>query len=161
MKDVLRLAESFELEGYRFYHLKAKEAKTKPVASIFEYLAEMEKEHTEFIRRLIKELKEGGEIAQVPEGMNRTFEWRYESQAMDEVSPEDDILDLSALRMAYLVEKDFMNFYARAAEVEKDEKLRTILTVLRDWEDGHRRIIEERMREIIDRNHLDLGFYPF
>lgn len=161
MSDVLKLAEKFEIEGYRFYHAKAKEAKTKPVAAVFEYLAEMEKEHTQFIRRLMKELEEGGELSDVPEEMNRTFQLRYEAQAIDEVSPEDDLLDLSALRMAYLIEKDFTDFYARAAEVQKDERLKSILVLLRDWEDGHRKIVEERMREIIERNHLDLGFYPF
>jgi hypothetical protein len=32
---------------------------------------------------------------------------------------------------------------------------------LRDWEEGHKKIIEEQIKAIIERNNLELGFYPF
>jgi len=164
MYDVLKLAElaeKFEIEGYKFYTSKKQEVKNKSVAEVFEYLAQMEKEHTEFIRNLMKSLEEGGEIPEIPNQSASYFKSRYEEQKISETSPEDDITDLSVLRMAYLIEKDFIEFYGKAAEKETNEKVKSILTILRDWEEGHKKIIEEQIKAIIERNNLELGFYPF
>lgn len=161
MYDVLKLAESFEIEGYKFYKSKATEVKSKAITEIFEYLANMEKEHTEFIRGLMKSLEEGREIEKIPQQDTKFFKERHESQRLSETSQEDDIADLSVLRMAYLIEKDFMEFYTKAAQNEKNEKVKEILEILAKWEEGHKKIIEEQMNYIIEKNHLDLGFYPF
>jgi len=161
MYDVLRLAEQFEIDGFKFYTSKKNEVKNKTVAEIFDYLAQMEKEHTEFIRRLIKSLEEGAQIDSLPEQDTKYYKSRYERQKISETSPEDDVYDLSILRMAYLIEKDFMEFYEKAANNEKDERVKKLLLVLRDWEEGHKRIIEEEIKSILERNNLELGFYPF
>ncbi|MGC8902023.1 MAG: ferritin-like domain-containing protein [Fervidobacterium sp.] len=160
MYDVLKLAENFEIEGYKFYTQKKNEVKNKTVADIFEYLAQMEKEHTEFIRNLMKLLQEGKEI-QPPTQDVKFFKDRYEGQKVSETTMEDDIADISVLRMAYLIEKDFMEFYAKAASNEKNEKVKEILTTLEKWEEGHKKIIEEQISYLIEKNHLELGFYPF
>ncbi|WP_448376300.1 ferritin-like domain-containing protein [Fervidobacterium sp.] len=161
MYDVLRLAEQFEIDGFKFYTSKKSEVKNKTVAEIFDYLAQMEKEHTEFIRRLIKSLEEGAQIDSLPEQDTKYYKSRFEGQKIAETTPEDDIADLSVLRMAYLIEKDFMEFYEKAANNEKDERVKKLLLVLRDWEEGHKRIIEEEIKAILERNNLELGFYPF
>lgn len=161
MRDILKLAENFEIEGYRFYHQKMKEVKNKRVAEVFEYLAEMEKEHTEFIRRLMKDLDEGKGISfQVSEKPD-IFSKRYESQALETTPPEDDLQDLAVLRMAYLIEKDFMEFYGKNAEKVEDADLKKILLLLKDWEAGHKEIIEREIKALMEKNNLDLGFYPF
>ncbi|MGQ9855742.1 MAG: ferritin-like domain-containing protein [Fervidobacterium sp.] len=161
MYDILKLAEQFEIEGYKFYTAKREEVKNKQVSDIFDYLAQMEKEHTEFIRRLIKTLEEGREVESIEMQDSSYFKSRYEGQKIQETSPEDDIADLAVLRMAYLIEKDFMEFYKKAAENEKNESVKKVLVLLQDWEEGHKKIIEEQMKAIIERNNLELGFYPF
>lgn len=161
MNDVLKLAEKFEIEGYKFYNEKSKEVKNKTVSEIFQNLAQMEKEHTEFIRRLMKELEEGREISDFPKDVQQTFKKEYTEQKIEKTSQQDDLMDLAVLRMAYLIEKDFMEFYGKAAQNEKDEKVKTILEILRNWEEGHKKIIEEQIKDIIERNNLELGFYPF
>lgn len=161
MRDVLKLAENFEIEGYRFYHQKMKEVKSKRVAEVFEYLAEMEKEHTEFIRRLINDIEGGREISFQISEKPEIFTKRYQTQALESTPVEDDLQDLAVLRMAYLIEKDFMEFYTRSAERVEDNDLKKILLLLRDWEAGHKEIIEREIKTILERNNLDLGFYPF
>lgn len=160
MKEILKLAENFEIEGYRFYHQKMKEVRHKRVAEVFEYLAEMEKEHTEFIRRLIKDLDEGKEISFQVSEKPEIFSKRYESQALEITPFEDDIQDLAVLRMAYLIEKDFMEFYKRSAEKVEDSELKKILLLLKDWEASHKEIIEREIKSLMEKNNLDLGFYP-
>lgn len=161
MHDVLKLAEKFEIEGYKFYHSKSKEVKSKAVETIFLNLAKMEKEHTEFIQHLMKEIEDGREITEFPANAQQTFKTEYEDQKIDKTTQEDDLMDLAVLRLAYLIEKDFMEFYEKAAQNEKNEKVRKILELLRDWEEGHKKIIEEQIKAIIERNNLELGFYPF
>lgn len=161
MYDILKLAEQFEIEGYKFYTAKKEEVKSKHVSDIFDYLAQMEKEHTEFIRRLVKTLEEGREVEAIEMQDSSYFKSRYEGQKIQETSQEDDIADLAVLRMAYLIEKDFMEFYKKAADNEKNESVRKVLVLLQDWEECHKRIIEEQMKAIIERNNLELGFYPF
>ncbi len=160
MYEVLKLAEKFEIEGYKFYTQKKNEVKNKTLAEVFEYLSNMEKEHTEFIRNIIKSLQEGGDI-KPPTQDTQFFKKRYEDQKISETTIEDDIADISVLRMAYLIEKDFMEFYSKAALNEKNEKVKEILTMLEKWEEGHKKIIEEQINHLIEKNHLDLGFYPF
>jgi len=70
-------------------------------------------------------------------------------------------MDLSVLRMAYLIEKDFVEFYAKAAEHEENPEVKKVLNLLSTWEEGHRKLIEKQMETIMERNNLDLGFYPF
>ncbi len=161
MNDVLKLAEKFEIEGYKFYNEKSKEVKNKTVSEIFQNLAQMEKEHTEFIRRLMKELEEGRQISDFPKDAQQTFKKEYSEQKIEKTSQEDDLMDLAVLRMAYLIEKDFMEFYDKSARNEKDEKVKKILEILKEWEEGHKKIIEEQIKDIIERNNLELGFYPF
>ncbi|MFN3692363.1 MAG: ferritin-like domain-containing protein [Fervidobacterium sp.] len=161
MQDVLKLAEKFETEGYKFYYSKSKEVKNKVVTNVFLSLAQMEKEHTEFIQRLMKEIEEGREITEFPTNVQQTFKTEYEKQKIDKTTQEDDLMDLAVLRLAYLIEKDFMEFYEKAAKIEKNEKVKKLLETLRDWEEGHKKIIEEQIKAIIERNNLELGFYPF
>jgi rubrerythrin len=161
MYDVLKLAEKFEIDGYKFYNERKKEVKNKTVAEIFDHLAIMEKEHTAFIRRLMEDLEMGREISTLPDEMENPFVQRYEDQKLDATTPEDDLMDLSVLRMAYLIEKDFVEFYARAAKREENPEVRKVLNLLSTWEEGHRKLIEKQMEAIMERNNLDLGFYPF
>ena len=161
MYDVLKIAEKFEIDGYKFYNEKKREVKSKAVTEIFEHLAIMEKEHTAFIRRLMEDLENGREISSLPNEMENPFVQRYEGQKLDATNPEDDLMDLSVLRMAYLIEKDFVEFYAKAAEHEENPEVKKVLNLLSTWEEGHRKLIEKQMEAIMERNNLDLGFYPF
>ena len=69
----------------------------------------MEKEHTEYIRKVRKAMEEDSEISVVSsvDSTDKFFKERFESQKIDKTPSEDDLKDLSILRMALLIEKDF------------------------------------------------------
>ncbi|QTA38064.1 ferritin family protein [Thermosipho ferrireducens] len=166
VKDILKLAEFFEIEGYKFYRSKKEELKSKLIKDVFSYLQEMEKEHTEYIRKLLKTFESSEKLpTNIFENTDENFFLnRFKSQKLDNVPYEDDIKDLSILRMAFLIEKDFVSYYNKAAEsAEKINQLelREILIHLRNWEEGHANLIENLIKEIYTRKSLDLGFYPF
>jgi len=160
--DILDLAEKFEIQGYEFYNSKKNGVKNSVARETFEFLANMENEHTKYIRNMRKSLEEDLPILEVPgDTTNDFFENRLKSQKLDEVPKESDMADLSILRMALLIEKDFVNYYSKAVENTKDEKLKTMFELLEKWERGHVKLIEDLIGKILDRNRLDLGFYPF
>lgn len=49
--DVLNVAENFEIEGYKFYNIRKDEIKDSIAKEIFNFLANMEKEHAEYIKK--------------------------------------------------------------------------------------------------------------
>lgn len=160
--NILDLAEKFEIQGYEFYNSKGNEVKNSIAKETFRFLADMEKEHTEYIRSIKKNLEKGLETIDLPTDTSTDFfENRLKSQKLNEVSKENDMADLSILRMALLIEKDFVNYYSRATESIKDEKFKAIFKMLKEWEESHVKLIEELIKRIFDRNRLDLGFYPF
>jgi rubrerythrin len=61
--------------------------------------------------------------------------------------------------MAYLIEKDFADFYEKSAGGSDDET-RELFTGLAEWERDHAKMMKDEMGRIISRNALDLGFYP-
>jgi len=79
------------------------------------------------------------------------------------IEPENldaDLGDYSIMRMAYLIEKDFAEFYEKSSEANEG-KVKGLLIELAGWEKKHASMIREEMEKIIARNSLDLGFYPF
>ena len=68
---------------------------------------------------------------------------------------------LSALRMAYLIEKDAADFYARAAERVDDPNAKRMFRDLAEWEKGHLRLLEGEYNYLLDQFHNTMGFAPF
>ncbi|MDK2839058.1 MAG: hypothetical protein PWQ83_593 [Thermosipho sp. (in: thermotogales)] len=165
IEDILKLAENFEIEGYKFYMSKKEEIKNSLAKEVLEFLKNMEKEHTEYIRMVRKALEENGEIPTASVDTTKDFfKERFTSQKISKTPSEDDIKDLSILRMALLIEKDFVNYYDKAAKRARElenEQLVKILENLKAWEEGHVELVKKMIEEIYEKNRLDLGFYPF
>jgi rubrerythrin len=51
------------------------------------------------------------------------------------------VADLPVLRMAYLIERDFAEFYTQAASKAEGEAKKT-LEMLAHWESGHERLFK-------------------
>jgi rubrerythrin len=54
---------------------------------------------------------------------------------------EARVPDLSVLRMAFLIECDFAEFYATAAQQAEGEE-KTVLEMLATWERGHEKLFK-------------------
>ncbi|HOO62925.1 MAG TPA: ferritin family protein, partial [Synergistaceae bacterium] len=69
--------------------------------------------------------------------------------------------DLSVLRTALSMEKDFHVFYQNAAEKIQDPEGKKILRELAVWEEGHEEIIQEQLESLREDFMRDMGFEPF
>jgi len=82
------------------------------------------------------------------------FEERRKSEHISEILTESNIPDITILRMAYLIEKDYGEFYRNAAEKVQNEDAEVIFEKMAKWEEGHEKIFREeydrRMKEYMN-----------
>ncbi|MGB9299431.1 MAG: ferritin family protein [Anaerolineae bacterium] len=69
--------------------------------------------------------------------------------------------DLSALRMAFLIEKDAVAFYTRAAAETEDRDGKEMYERLAEMETEHQRILEEEYNALAKEFWGKMGFEPF
>ncbi|MGM0395655.1 MAG: ferritin-like domain-containing protein [Bacillota bacterium] len=153
-EQVLRYAMQMELDGSNFFKEKAEKFSNATTKRLFQTLAETEMEHYEYLKRQLESYIENETFDTSEEVMNREediFKSREESEHIEATLRESDIPDLTILRMAYLIEKDFKEFYENAAQNADDEGIRKIFEKLYKWEEGHERLFkleyDRRMKE--------------
>ncbi len=153
-EQIFRYAMQMELDGYNFYKDKAKSMSNPTTEKLFLTLANTEMEHYKFIQSLLNKYIETSSFDMDPEILNREesiFEEREESEHIKETLQESDIPDLTVLRMAYLIERDYKEFYQNAADNIDDKEVKAIFERLTKWEEGHELLFkteyDRRMKE--------------
>ena len=134
-----------EHEGKRFFEQNAERLSHAAAVGAFKRLALEEQKHIEFIQRQI-DLLDKGQPANTEMGVELNqvgfFTTRADSESIDQTVLEAMVPDLSVLRMAYLIERDFSEFYENAAS-QAQGGARHVLEMLAGWERGHERFFKE------------------
>jgi rubrerythrin len=111
-------------------------------------------EHYDYLKNQLDSYMEKETFDTSDQVMNREediFKAREESEHIEATLRESDIPDLTILRMAYLIERDYKEFYETAAHNADDEGIRMIFEKLSKWEEGHERLFkaeyDRRMKE--------------
>ncbi|WIV12581.1 ferritin family protein [Proteiniborus sp. MB09-C3] len=157
-EQIMRYAMQMELDGCTFFKEKAEKFNNATTRKLFLNLAEVEMEHFYFIKEQLDEYLETDSFNIELEGFNRDenniFESREKSEHIAETLKESDIPDLTILRMAYLIERDYAEFYRKAADNADDEIAKAIFEKLAKWEDGHEKLFkseyDRRMKEYMN-----------
>ncbi|MGD8998380.1 MAG: ferritin family protein [Anaerolineae bacterium] len=162
----LTMAIRVEQNGYRFYRRAAEETEDPQGKALFNRLAEDEVAHENIIRARLEALDREGTWMAVSDE-----EWPDESPFTEgepifsrerlEQDVHDYTSELSALRMAYLIEKNAVVFYTKAARETEDPAGRAMYQDLAEWERAHQRVLEQEYRFLASRFKLDMGFAPF
>jgi rubrerythrin len=63
--------------------------------------------------------------------------------------------------MAYLIEKNAVAFYTKAARETEDTVGSAMYQDLAKWEGTHQRVLEREYQFLANRFKLDMGFAPF
>jgi rubrerythrin len=157
-EGILTYAMQMELDGSQFFIDKAKVINNPTGRALFENLAEVEMEHYRFIKEqldLYKSTKSFDIIQENVELINSStgniMEVREKSEHLKETLEQSDIPDLTILRMAYLIERDYAEFYKNAAAGADDESAKKVFEMLAEWEEGHEELFrqeyDKRMKE--------------
>jgi rubrerythrin len=138
---ILEYALEREYDGKRFFWENASRLQNAAAAGAFKAIAEEEQKHIDFIAAQIAALGAGvsAEYPEMPKA--GFFAERSSSESIDVTVSESMVADLPVLRMAYLIERDFAEFYAMAAS-KADGEAKKVLEMLAHWETGHERLFK-------------------
>ncbi|KAF5071630.1 ferritin family protein [Proteiniclasticum sp. QWL-01] len=158
--NILKYALDMELAGHNFFKEKASQFTNPTTQAIFLNLAEVEQEHYNLIKKELDQYTANPEGFQVNEEVlkrdeSTIFQQRQGSEALDTTLVESDVPDLTILRMAYLIERDFKEFYGEAQDMVEDENVKTLLKRLADWEQGHETLFR-REYDRLKKEYLNL-----
>ncbi len=147
-----------EHEGKRFFESNAQRMAHAAAAGIFQRLAEEEQKHIEFIEKALQKVETGeaGPQPAVELEPGERFAQRAESEMLDQTVIESMIPDVAVLRMAYLIERDFAEFYEMAASKATGEA-QAALESLAHWE----RVHEQLFKDLHDRVFEEYAGMPW
>jgi rubrerythrin len=128
-----------EREGKRFYEENAGRLGHAAAVEAFKTLAAQEEMHIHYVQMQIDALAEGKiPSAEVGLELERSgiFAQRATAELLDQTVLEAMVPDLPVLRTAFLIERDFAEFYEMAAARSEGEA-REVLQHLAGWERMH------------------------
>jgi rubrerythrin len=150
MRKIFEYALQREYEGKAFFETNATRLQNAAAAGAFKAIAAEEQKHIDFIQAQLKALDEGKKAAAPELPKAGFFADRATSENVEQSVSEAMVADLPVLRMAYLIERDFAEFYAQAAsKAEGDAKI--ILDMLARWESGHERLFKSMHDKAFER----------
>lgn len=157
---VLEYAMQMEKQGMDFYTNNMTQVSDPNAKKIFESLAKVEKEHYNLLRQLHSKLSEKKSTVELDleEGIKI-----FEKELKDSNIKLEDMNggDLAIMRMAYLIENDFADFYKKAAENATNTEVKELLLNLAEWENTHRKIFYKEFKDLMEENWFKQTFYPF
>jgi rubrerythrin len=158
----IQMAIQTEIDGHNFYQKFAEQTQDPNARSMFERLAREEIMHLELLRNNKAMLEDSGEWVkyqelplEVVEGAPIFSRERVEQNIVSYTS------DLSALRVAYLIEKDAVDFYSRAAQKTDDPNGKRIFLDLVRMEQGHLELLQGEYDFLRGQFQTAMGFAPF
>lgn len=143
VRRILEYALERERQGIRFFQENAGRLNHPAVQGVFHHLAEEEVKHAAYIQSLLDQLESGrapDSPPALPEGTD-LFTERAQAEMLEQTVYESMVPDVTVLRMAYLIERDFAEFYAQAAAKAQGE-VRQALERLARWEEGHEKLFK-------------------
>jgi rubrerythrin len=164
--NALKIALQTERDGYRFYQEAATKTEDPSGKEMFERLARDEFIHERMVNERIVALKEKGQWNKVSKD-----EWRrskmpvVKSPIFSREEIENNVsrytYEISALRLAYLIEKDAATFYTQAAENIDFPEAEEMFRELAKWEKSHQDILQKEYEFLSDQFKTNMGFAPF
>ena len=145
VRKIYEYALQREYEGKRFFEMNAERLNHAAAVDAFKQLANEEQKHIDFIEGLLRALSEGRPLdLNMGLALEKAgfFSQRAASEMLDQTVMEAMVPDLPILRMAYLIERDFSEFYEMASSKVDEGPARQTLQMLANWERTHERFFK-------------------
>jgi len=145
IRKIYEYALQREREGKQFFEQNAQRLSHAAAAGAFRNLAAEEQKHIEFIQRQLDALDKGkpSDVAMGAElAKAGFFSQRADAELLDQTVVEAMVPDLPVLRTAFLIERDFAEFYEMAAHKTEGDAQK-VLTMLAEWERGHEALFKK------------------
>ncbi len=144
---IFEYALNQEETGKNFFQTSLKRMGWGAALSAFNQLIKEEEHHIFFIKKILDELKQGSsdELRIVKDYAVETtnfFDQRAKSEFLQQLLYETMVPDVTVFNVAWLIEKDLSEFYAKMAS-QTDGAASEAFKMLSDWERGHERFFRE------------------
>lgn len=155
--NILKYAMEMERQGHHFYKTNAERFSSATAKELFERLSEVEMDHYNFLKDQLNYYIENNQLQDIDIDMDKEkglFNQRYQSENIEQSINDSLTPDLTILRMAYLIERDYAEFYRKKSEEADDDKIKKLFSTLAIWEEGHEELFkaeyDRRMEEYIN-----------
>lgn len=153
---IFEYALAREREGRDFFLQHAERMSHAAAANAFRKLAAEEEMHISYIEGVLSKLEAGAEAPPPAIDAEGVFADRAEAELLEQTVIESMTPDVAVLRMAYLIERDFVEFYELAAH-NAEGAAKTALQNLAGWERGH----EQLFRKLHDKVFEEYAQMPW
>jgi rubrerythrin len=129
------------------------------IRKVYEYALQREHEGRDFFARNAARFGHAAVVGAFGMQLDAEgfFSQRAEAEMLDQTVIESMVPDLTVLRMAYLIERDFAEFYEMAAGRVEGDSAREALEMLARWERGH----EELFKKMHDKAFEEYAGMPW
>lgn len=151
---IFEYALNQEKTGMSFFQHSLQRLAVGAAVTAFETLIKEEQKHIDFITRIISDLKADREIElsamkDVIIEPTNYFDDRARSEFLEKCVEGSMVPDVTVFNMAWLIEKDLSEYYAKMAE-QTQGKAKQALTMLSNWEKEHERFFREYRDKLSD-----------
>jgi len=156
IRKIYAYALQREIEGRDFFANNAERMSHAAVTEVFKRLAQEEQRHIHIIQAEIDVLDavatSGEAESEVSPALQERgfFTDRAQAEMIEQTVSEAMVPDLPVLRMAYLIEKDFAEFYVMAAG-KTEGKAKEVLEGLAAWERTHESLFKQLHDQAFER----------
>ena len=136
-----------EETGTSFFQTSLERMGIGAAVSAFKKLIEEEERHILFIRRILDDLKQGGQIKSLNQKNFKLeptnyFDERARTEFLQQCLEGSMIPEVTVFNTAWLIEKDLSEFYERMAN-QTEGKAKEAFDMLSSWEKEHEKFFRE------------------
>jgi rubrerythrin len=158
----LEIALQTERDGRAFYLRAAESTQDAQGRALFTRIADDELGHLTMLEERRTALSDDGKWLPFEESHKTTVpSTPIFAKQLGEGELNAHTSDLSALRVAYLLEKDAVEFYSRAAEQTEDAEGKKMYLALVKIEQAHQDALETEYKLLSEQFKSMMGFSPF
>ena len=159
----LEKAMQAEIEGHHFYKMAAQSTQDVKGREVFQYLADEEQDHFEFLKAQLESISETGQVAAgVKLGEKRELGPThpiFSDQIRKRIG--DAHYEMTALTIGIQLEKSAVEFYGSEAEAVADPAVKAFYQELKAWEQGHLSALEAEADTLKEDYWQEARFAPF
>jgi rubrerythrin len=159
IKSILEYAMRMERDAKEFYSYHLDNVSSPELKKVLEELVEMEESHYEALLTMKDRLNIDPlpvSISWVVDDVAKEVNPSIIADNSELIANPEAINDLSIVRLAYLMERDFELFYKNAANAVEDQNAKDFLLELSKWEAQHKQIFKTRYEGMLKEQWSEL-----
>lgn len=165
IQRILNFAMRMEKDAQDFYSYYMDKVQSPATQKLFRELAEIERNHYEILKKKFDDYS----FKEPPITISWVVDDNFAAKDPHILADNSDLVgdaegetsDLTVIRMAYLIENDFAEFYKNAIPTVEEEDVKKFLTTLSEWETRHKEMFYARYQDLLKKYWSDIASIVF